>query len=90
MITQETKNTAPSRTFDIVKEVILSLLLQVVKTETREDYQDHELCFSLLCQATIDAIRILNLSSSEHLVDLMGKMLSSWPMIGIHFFFLVT
>jgi len=58
--------------------------------ETREDYQDNELRFSLLCQAAIDAPRILNLSSSEHLVDLMGKMLSSWPMIGIQFFFLVT
>lgn len=41
--------------------------------QTGVDYQDNELRFSLLCQAAIEAPRILNLSSSEHFSGPYGE-----------------
>jgi len=41
--------------------------------ETGKDYQDNELRFSLLCQAAIEAPRVLNLSSSEHFSGPYGE-----------------
>nr|ACN40497.1 unknown [Picea sitchensis] len=41
--------------------------------ETGVDYKDNELRFSLLCQAAIEAPRILNLSSSEHFSGPYGE-----------------
>ncbi|GLJ54318.1 hypothetical protein SUGI_1165590 [Cryptomeria japonica] len=41
--------------------------------ETGEDYQDNQLRFSLLCQAAIEAPRVLNLSSNEYFSGPYGE-----------------